>query len=315
MSSFDRGFVLAPLLQRLRIWSGSATMAVVGMPGTEFKGASPNARFLVGEMPAPHVLKSSWREGTGTSIVAHAVVLAVLIYGAFHVKQVAAIVKDPPVIFNVVFPNTPGPGGGGGGSVNPKPAEPPRKAEIVATKPVEVKPIPKPADVPVPDLNVSVSTPQATVTLPGALTIDANGTGGGPSGKGTGFGSGTGSGVGPGSGGNIGGGPFQAGNGITNPELLKEVKPNYTGDAMRAKLQGLVEMEAIVKPDGTVDPGSLRITRSLDQTFGLDEEAKKAVRQWRFKPGTCQRNEGCGGARRGEPVPVLVLVELSFTLR
>jgi protein TonB len=230
------------------------------------------------------------------------------------VQQVAAVVRQTPVVFNVVFPQKAGPGGGGGGSPQPK-TEPPRPVEIVATKPVEVKPIPKPADVPVPELNVSISTPQATVTLPGAVAIDAAGTGAGPSGRGTGIGSGTGSGVGPGSGGNFGGGAFQSGNGITDPTLLVEVKPNYTGDAMRAKLQGLVEMQAIVKPDGTVDPNSLRITRSLDQTFGLDDEAKKAVRQWRFKPGICQRSEGCGTARRGEPVAVLVLVELSFTLR
>ena len=56
-----------------------------------------------------------------------------------------------------------------------------------------------------------------------------------------------------------------------------------------------------------VDPKSLRITRSLDSMFGLDEEAKKAVRQWRFRPGI--------QTRTGQPVPVQVLVELTFTLR
>jgi protein TonB len=289
-------------------------MAVVGMPGAEFKGVSPNSHLLIGEMPAPHTLHTSWWEGTGISVAVHVVVLALIIYGAMHVQQVADAVKNPPVVFNVIFPEKTGPGGGGGGRPEPKP-EPPKKTEIVATKPVEVKPIPKPTDVPVPDLNVSISTPQATTTLPGAVSIDANGTGPGGGGKGTGIGTGTGNGVGPGTGGGFGGGFFQAGNGISNPELIREVKPNYTGDAMRAKLQGVVEMEAVVRPDGSIEPASLHITRSLDATFGLDEEAKKAVRQWRFKPGICQRNEGCGTARRGEPVPVQVLVELSFTLR
>ena len=37
-------------------------------------------------------------------------------------------------------------------------------------------------------------------------------------------------------------------------------------------------------PDGTV--GDVRITRSLDPDFGLDEEAIKAARQWLFEPGT-----------------------------
>jgi protein TonB len=83
------------------------------------------------------------------------------------------------------------------------------------------------------------------------------------------------------------------------------VKPNYTGDAMRAKLQGVVEMEAVVLPDGTVDPNRIKITRSLDATFGLDQQAIIAVKQWRFRPGTL----------KGQPVPVIVNVELTFTLR
>jgi TonB family protein len=45
--------------------------------------------------------------------------------------------------------------------------------------------------------------------------------------------------------------------------------------------------------------------RSLDSTFGLDQEAIKAAKQWRFRPGT----------RFGEPVAVLVTIELTFTLR
>jgi hypothetical protein len=46
------------------------------------------------------------------------------------------------------------------------------------------------------------------------------------------------------------------------------------------------------------------IRRSVDSKFGLDDEAIKAVTQWRFSPGT----------RFGEPVPVLVEIELSFRL-
>jgi TonB family protein len=56
-------------------------------------------------------------------------------------------------------------------------------------------------------------------------------------------------------------------------------------------------------PDGTV--GDVRITKSLDPVFGLDQEAIKAARQWRFKPGM----------RLGQPVPVIITIELTFTLR
>src|SRR3954471_11099175 len=50
--------------------------------------------------------------------------------------------------------------------------------------------------------------------------------------------------------------------GITNPVLTREVKPNYTDDAMRRKVQGIVEMAAVVQKDGTV--GEVSITRALD---------------------------------------------------
>ena len=59
--------------------------------------------------------------------------------------------------------------------------------------------------------------------------------------------------------------------------------PEYTNAAMQAKLQGTVVLEAVVLTDGTV--GDVRIMRSLDSTFGLDQNAIKAVRQWRFMPG------------------------------
>ena len=85
--------------------------------------------------------------------------------------------------------------------------------------------------------------------------------------------------------------------------MLREVKPQYTSDAMRAKVQGTVLLECVVRPDGSV--GDVQILRSLDGVFGLDQEAIKAAKQWRFAPGT----------RLGEPVPVLVTIELTFTLR
>jgi TonB family protein len=47
------------------------------------------------------------------------------------------------------------------------------------------------------------------------------------------------------------------------------------------------------------------VIRSLDRTFGLDEEAIKAMRLWRFRPGM----------RQGVAVPVLVTVEMDFNLR
>ncbi len=274
------------------------------MADVDFKGASPNSQFLAGELPHGQT-QTSWWEGTGASIVAHAVLLGVLIYSATHVSQVMKAVTDTTQLtIPVLFKNDPGPGGGGGGRKDPAP---PKKAEIVAAKPVAVStPIPKPADVPTPPVIAPIQTVNAVETVPGSMSaLDMPVGTGGSNGRGTGIGNGTGNGVGDGTGGGYGGGAYQIGNGVTSPTLVREVKPNYTGDAMRAKLQGVVEMECIVLPDGSVDPKSIKITRSLDSTFGLDQQAIIAVKQWRFRPGTL----------KGQPVPVIVNVELTFTLR
>jgi TonB family protein len=92
-------------------------------------------------------------------------------------------------------------------------------------------------------------------------------------------------------------------NGVTIPTVVKQVRPAYTADAMRAHIAGTVVVECVVETDGSV--GSVRVRRSLDAVNGLDDEAVKAAKQWRFRPGT----------KDGVPVRVLVTIELSFTLR
>src|SRR5207253_2124953 len=100
-----------------------------------------------------------------------------------------------------------------------------------------------------------------------------------------------------------GGGIYHPGNGVTWPSVIKEVKPQYTSDAMRAKVQGKVVLQCVVKADGTI--GDVEVIRSLDPTFGLDQEAIKAAKQWRFRPSM----------RLGEPVAVQVNIELEFSIR
>jgi protein TonB len=87
------------------------------------------------------------------------------------------------------------------------------------------------------------------------------------------------------------------------PRVVREVKPQYTSDAMRARVQGSVLLDCVIRIDGSVS--DVQVVRSLDPAFGLDEEAVRAARQWRFRPGT----------RMGEPVAVSVTIELIFTLR
>lgn len=219
----------------------------------------------------------------------------------------------------IVWLDKPGPGGGGGGGGNLMQA-PPRKAELPGrdkiTVPVakpEPMPVPqmKPADAPPPALDIPAkTTADGSMVVPGSIDglgsslSQGPGSGGGfGTGTGTGVGPGNGSGLGPGSGGGFGGGAYRPGSGIESPELIHEVKPQYTADAMRAKIQGSVLLEAVVLPDGSV--GELRVTKSLDPVFGLDQEAIKAAKQWRFRPGR----------KQGQPVAVIVNFVLDFALR
>jgi TonB family protein len=91
--------------------------------------------------------------------------------------------------------------------------------------------------------------------------------------------------------------------GVVMPVPLSDVKPQYTANAMQAKIQGDVEMELVVRADGTVD--GVTVTKSLDAEHGLDDAAVAAAEQWTFKPGT----------KDGQPVDVLVHLNMRFTLK
>lgn len=247
----------------------------------------------------------------GVGAVAHVVllILVVLVASLIPERVYEAVIPDR-LSDQIVWLTDPGPGGGGGGGNEmpepPKPAELPGEEAITVPTPPE--PVPEPTPEPPPlvePLNIAALTlASATTTSPGAVEAgpvsDSLSLG---SGTGSGAGAGRGSGLGPGTGGGTGGGAFRPGNGVQPPRVLREVKPQYTAEAMRAKVQGRVMLECIVLPDGTV--GNVEVLRSLDSVFGLDQEAIRAAKQWRFDPGT----------RFGEPVAVLVTIELTFTLR
>lgn len=93
------------------------------------------------------------------------------------------------------------------------------------------------------------------------------------------------------------------GNGVSLPQVVHEVKPDYTRDAMQALIQGSVWLECVVNEDG--DVSDIKVTRSLDKEYGLDQAAIDAARQWKFKPG--RKDE--------KPVAVRITIELTFTLK
>src|SRR5579862_625457 len=221
------------------------------------------------------------RSMVGSLLLHGALFFAIIIVMTVRKVETKVETPDKP---DVVFLDDPGPGGGGGGSPTPAPAK-----ALEVPKPVEPTPVPTPIPipepVPVPELTAPVMTNMANVLqAAGASNISLANLGGGGSGGGSGVGHGDG--LGPGSGGGFGGGVHQPGNGCMSPQPIKRMDPKYTSDAMRAKLQGDVEVDAVVLENGMV--GDVKITKSLDSQFGLDQEAVKAAKQWMFKPATCQ---------------------------
>lgn len=88
---------------------------------------------------------------------------------------------------------------------------------------------------------------------------------------------------------------------IENPERIHYVAPLYTEIARRARVEGVVRLQAIINKHGNVT--DLKVMKAL--TMGLTEEALKAVRQWRYKPSTVD----------GRPVNVLLTVTVRFKLQ
>jgi TonB family protein len=88
--------------------------------------------------------------------------------------------------------------------------------------------------------------------------------------------------------------------GLTRPKLLSKVEPAFSEQARQARYDGTVLLKILVSAQGTVDQVSVVDPLGL----GLDEEAIKAVKQWKFKPGF----------KDGTPVPVIDPIEVNFHL-
>jgi TonB family protein len=150
-----------------------------------------------------------------------------------------------------------------------------------------------------PQLNLlNIGDPNGVPGPPSAGSGDGFGIG---TGDGHGIGVGKGPGVGPGENGGYGDGLFAIGGGVSEPVLLKEILPEYSEEARKARFQGTVILHTVVREDGSVQV--IRIARGLG--FGLDQKAIEAVLKWKFKPARMN----------GKPVPVALNIEVNFNLR
>lgn len=90
------------------------------------------------------------------------------------------------------------------------------------------------------------------------------------------------------------------GGSVKAPVLVKSAAAHFTSAARKARLEGACTFSLIVDRNGM--PQDIQITKSLDT--GLDQNAIDAINQYRFKPGM----------KEGEPVPVMLHVEIRFNL-
>jgi TonB family protein len=277
--------------------------------------------LLLANAPPPVASRAaSGANGLTISLLVHAGALLIAAIAVERAASPSAATAAPVVRTSLVYARPGGGGPGGGGENQRLPATSAqadaRTLQAIPSMRAAAASVPSPQPDPQPDPVQRLQLPDQPIEAglrdaigtsadrPGEIASRGPGSGpGADGGRGPGIGRRDGSGIGDKGPGLGEGDGEEPGNGVSWPRLLQEVKPNYTAEAMRARVEGLVMLEIVVLPDGSV--GRVSVVRSLDDRFGLDQEAINAVRRWRFDPGR----------RLGKAIAVRVGVELSFNLR
>src|ERR1700677_961018 len=245
------------------------------------------------------------RTSSAVSFVVHVAAISLILSLAFKART-SMILQPTTVVTQMDFKLTVPPpitmpvakvqGGGGGGGAHevieptrgrlPKliakvPITPPQIIRIdrpkLAVEPTEV--------VKMPDSNPTLPVVGMSQSPQIALASQGKGSGSGfGQGLGGGIGMGHGAGAGPGSGGGYGGGLMSVGGGVSAPQLLHSVQPEFTEDARQQNFQGSVSIKLIVDSQG--NPQDVRLLSHLG--MGLDEKAIEAVKQYKFRPAMYQ---------------------------
>ena len=96
--------------------------------------------------------------------------------------------------------------------------------------------------------------------------------------------------------------PYRAGkDGVGFASCLSCPNPEYSVEARKAKLEGVVLLEAVVHLNGRAT--DIKVLMTLP--YGLEGKAIEAVRKWRFKPAV---------GPNGKPVAVITPIEVTFRL-
>jgi protein TonB len=154
-----------------------------------------------------------------------------------------------------------------------------------------------------PDQPQSAATTIAAKPGPDSSSLRANATGGAIDGTGQGAARGTGSGTNIGSGTGSGNGGANKGesailpfmDGMTRPQLLSMIEPEYTREARDANVKGLFVAKCVITTHGTLQ--RCRVVKGLPM---MDQAVLAAIAQWRYSPVVYQ----------GKPVAVDYVIQV-----
>jgi periplasmic protein TonB len=238
------------------------------------------------------LIESAKQKGRGRKAISLPVSLAlhVLVIGAAVGASIWFVedVPEPPipVTFYAAAPPPPPPPP----AAAPKPAAP--KPET--PKPVPVKPSEMTAPTVIPEkIPEPLAAPEVEAPTEG---VEGGVEGGVPGGVPGGVLGGVVGGTGPGTGDE----PLRVGGDVKAPQLVNRVEPSYPEAARKARMEGVVILEAIITANGNVE--EVKVLKSMNPL--LDAAATRAVQQWRYRPATLN----------GRAVRVYLTVTVTFNL-
>lgn len=306
----------------LAFWLGGPRMIVLGVIGGYVVGESIGIfAFKKREYP-PDIWQDYQQQRASwvNSVMVHAVVILALVLPYYitawmnPVQPKKEVVTDISPLLMQLPPSANKAGGGGGGGA--RTPTPPSKGKAPEFKTTQMAPpeVTVPKIQPLLPVQPSIlGPPQMKLPqmadsnfgdplhgVPGPPSTGPGFGGGIGTGQGTGVGSGTGAGLGPGQGAGTGGGVYSVGGNVSAPIPIYKPEPPYSEQARKAKYQGTVVLWIVVDAQGNVTDA--QVVKPLG--MGLDQNAIKTVKTWKFKPAM----------RNGSPVPVKVMVEVSFRL-
>ncbi|HEX2834103.1 MAG TPA: TonB family protein [Thermoanaerobaculia bacterium] len=250
--------------------------------------------------------KGAW-VSTLLSVIIHVALIGAVIVAGYTVKEPPAVIERPMAAFVVASPPPPPPPPPPGPSTNV--ASTPTRVERASTEPLFQQPRDVPQELPevaqtatpIPSTPSEGGMPggQEGGEIGGIVGGEVGGEKGGVPGGKTGGTLGS-SGTLPGAGAGSEQKPVRVGGNVLPPKIVTRVDPQYTEPARRAKIEGIVIIEAVIDRNGNVTEA--RILKPL--SFGLDQQALKAILAWKFQPGTLN----------GQAIPVYYNLTVHFQI-